>query len=146
MKTSIDVIEGYLLEYGWTFHRSGGLTWMSGWQGERQTFPLTVQLTETWLLLEVCPLIRIDLDWDHWPEIWKTIMTLNHDCKLVKATLNYRGDLCLQLELFCRELSYDTFSDALGILGHYAETFTDEIAAKLNESGHHSYAAFEYLL
>ncbi len=146
MNASTDDIESFLLEYGWTFHRTGELSWMSGWQGERQTFPLTIQLTETWVLFEVCPLLRVDLDWQNSPEIWKTLMLLNHDCKMVKATLNYQGDLCLQMQIFARNLNYDIFSDALGILGHYAETYTDELSAKLNEVGLRPTSTFEYLL
>src|SRR5690606_7967438 len=117
------LIESFLKQYGWSFHGTGQGRWVTGWQGEQQSFPLVIELTDTWLSLTVAPLMKLGVDWNNWPEVMRFLLELNYDCKFVKVGIDEFGDISLSMQIFVGGLNYDQFSDALGVVGHYAEKF-----------------------
>jgi hypothetical protein len=138
-------VEQYLETYGWSFHAESDLKWVTGWQGEQRSYPLTISLTETWILLQVKPLLRADVEWENWGEVLRHMLELNNDCHMVRLSLDEYGDIILSMQLFSTLMPYDEFSDALGVLGHYAEILYEDLAARLSELGHHSSIPQEYL-
>lgn len=135
-KLTAEVVELYIERYGWTFRRGGEGVWYSGWSGDHRSFPLTMKLTDTWLGFKVSPLFSLEIDWDCWPELSRFLLELNHECKLVKIGINARSEIAISFEFFSEEVTFDDFSDALGIIGHYAEILHEEISSWLNEIGY----------
>lgn len=82
---------------------------------------MNLELSETWLSFEVSPLLCLDIDWQEWPELSTLLLEINHTLHMVRISLNDEGEIILSTQLFCNQLSYDTFHDAVGVLGHYAE-------------------------
>ena len=40
---------------------------------------------------------------------------------MVRLSLNDEGEIILGAQVFCNELTYETFHDTVGVIGHYAE-------------------------
>ena len=132
----------YIESYGWSFFPEGEQRWVSGWQTEKRAYPLTIDLTETWLSMSVTPMIKLDIDWSLWPDLVQHILELNDQIQLVKLSLDRDGSLTLSCQLLTVDLSYDSFCESLGILGYYAEDLYDRLFDKIFQSGlltpHHS--------
>ncbi len=90
---SNQVIEGFLRQYGWTFHADGQSCWVTGWQSESRAYPLIITLNDTFVSMVVAPLMKLGMDWDSWPEIMRFILELNNDARMVKLGIDEFGDL-----------------------------------------------------
>ena len=144
-RISAEKLETYLTEYGWHYHSMSDRRWITGWQSERRSYPLTIVLTDSWARFDVKPLLKVDLDWCSWPEALRYILELNHDSQLVKLGLDEFGEVSLSIQLFTHSFTYEAFSDAMGVLGHYADLLHDELSQKLAEIGYQVNLPLEYL-
>lgn len=144
-RTSTETIEHFLDRYGWTYHGTSDRVWITGWQSDERSYPLTVSLSDTWILFQVKPLIKVSLDWDYLPELTRHILELNNDCHMVKFSIDEFGEIILSLQLFSSSLTYEDFSDALGIIGHYTDLAYESISKFFASAGFHMYLPQEYL-
>ena len=132
----------YLDDYGWTYYEHSHDTLMSGWQTDKRSYPLTLNLSDTCLSLAVEPLLKLDIDWSLWPEIVRDILELNQDIQLAKLALTPEGSIVLSCQMLTKNMTYENFSDTLGIIGYYAEELYDQLFDRIFKSGlltpHHS--------
>lgn len=138
-------LETYLRDYGWSFRNESENSWVTGWQGQDRSYPLTIDLNDTWVILSVTPFLKLNIDWDSWPEISRYLLELNHQCHMVKIVINDCGDIALILEILASNLAYNDFSDALGILGYYADFLYDEILSQFDRIGFQYAHALNFL-
>lgn len=138
-------LENFLKNYGWSYQPAPNNAWYTGWQGERRSYPLTIRLTDTWVLFQVTPLMKLGVDWYAWPELSRFLLERNHDFHMVKIGIDEYGEVSLSLQLFNYNFAYEVFSDALGIIGHYTEIFYDELLQELHNMGFFNGYAKDYL-
>lgn len=127
MKLSPSVVEDYLGDYGWAFRRVGEACWLTGWRGDERSFPLTLTLTESWLLLEVRPFVALSEDQTAAGDLARYLLELNHLSHMIKLSMDPENAIILSVQMFAQDLKYDEFADALGVLGYYAELLYDDI-------------------
>ena len=131
----------YIKNYGWSYYESDENSWVSGWQTDKRAYPLSIELSDTCLELAVEPLIKLDIEWNLWPDIVQYILELNQHIQLAKLSLLPEGSVALSCQILTKDLSYDNFSEALGIIGYYAEDLYDRLFERIFKSGlltHHS--------
>src|SRR5690348_13734872 len=100
VRLEIETLEEYLKTYGWEYHPGQGSAFVTGWQGEKRAYPMKIILAETWILMQVKPLMRLGIDWDSWPELSRYLLELNNDCQLIKLVIDEFGELTLALQVF----------------------------------------------
>lgn len=132
--TSDDVVS-FLERYGWTFHALGPNRWVSGWQSDKRSYPLSIELSATWVSFEVTPFMKLDIDWDSWPDIMRFLLELNHDSQMVSLGLDKDHQLVLQTQLLTESLTYEAFADTISLIGFYAESIYDAIIDRVFTSG-----------
>jgi len=137
MSATAEQLSQYMENYGWVFQQTTSSSWQTGWQSDKRAYPLNVELNDTWIRFEVKPLVRFDVDWDAHPEIMRFILNLNNECHLVRASLSEEGELSVILEVFNRKFGYDEFSEAIGVLGYYAELLYEQVIDCIMELGIH---------
>ena len=140
-----ETIEKFLSNYGWRFEKESDISWVTGWQGDNRSFPLKLELTDTWLSLLVQPLFKMDQRITEWPELMELLLEMNHDCQMIKVSLDENSNITLEIQLFCSNLNYDTFADTLGILGYYAELVYTKLSAKMIDMGYYMRPQFQLL-
>ncbi len=128
-------LESYIEAYGWAFHKLGEACWLSGWQGEQRSYPLTISMTESWVLLEVRPFVALPEDERLCAQLTKYLLQLNHMSHMVKLAMDDESGIILSIQLFACHLPYEAFADALGVLGYYAELLYDEIYVRACNPG-----------
>lgn len=128
-------LETYIEAYGWTCHKLGEACWLTGWQGEQRSYPLTISLTESWVLMEVRPYVPLPSEGQTCADLTKYLLQLNHMSHMVKLALDENQGIVLSIQLFASHLPYEEFADALGVLGYYAELLYDDIYVRSRSAG-----------
>jgi len=136
IRLNTETLESYLNTYGWEYQLGRAQAFLTGWQGEKRSYPLTIRLTDTWIMLQVAPLMKLSVEWEASPELSRYLLELNHDCQMVKVSIDSDAQIVLSLQLFNIDCSYEQFSDAIGVIGHYAEFLYDEISGRLQDLGY----------
>ena len=131
----IKILEKYLSKYGWSFKKVSEKTIISGWQGQHRCFPLVISYCDTWISFEVNPLLKLEIDWEFWPELTAFALNLNASSRMIRLSMTEEGTLSLLLDIFSANLNFQDFSDALGVLGYYADYFYEEMTNKLDRVG-----------
>lgn len=136
MKTcTIQELKSYLDEYGWSYQQGDGRSLQTGFQGQDRSFPLQIQLTETWVSFTIEPYLDLDIDWESWPEISRCLLELNSCSSMVRLGIQEKGLIELSLDLLVQNFNYEGFVIAVGLLGFYADHFYDEILSRLDGLG-----------
>ena len=139
------VLESYLKDYGWNFRSEGTGEWVTGWQGGERSYPLRISVLESWIIFQIQPFLKITTDWECWPEITHYLLRLNSNCHMVKIHIDENEQISLVLEVFSKNFEYSDFSDALGILGYYADYLYDEILDFMDKIGFQYSHALNFL-
>jgi len=129
------LLENYLSTYGWTFRASGNQEWKTAFQGQDQSFPLRIHLTDTWISFVIEPYLNLDIDWESWPEISRCLLELNGTSSMVRLSLCGKGQIEMGLEALNNRFCYESFCTCMGLLGFYADQFYDEILGRLDSIG-----------
>ena len=124
-------IESYLDHYGWAFRPVKQGQWLTGWQGAQHYFPLGVTVCDSWVTLTVKPFVAWHEGWNRTRDVAAYLLKLNHHCPMVKLALDETGDICLSISLLLVNLGYQDFSNAIGILGYYADSLYGEIQDRI---------------
>lgn len=131
-----NLAESYLHTYGWVYRKNENGSILTGWAGrEEQSFRLHIEFYETWLGLQVKPLGDLKIDWESWPEIASFLLEFNDYTHMAKVSLGSDGHIYLSLDLFTASLSYQHFTEGLGVLAHYAEQLYDQLLAYFDQIG-----------
>lgn len=133
-------VETYLRDYGWAFRRTTDSQWQTGFQGRERHFPLRITACDSWVSLYAHPFLKLRIDWEAWPEIARFALELNHACPLVKLVINDQGHIGMTLEILASQFDFEQFSDAVGIMGYYADYLYDEFLTYFDQIGF-NYAA-----
>ncbi len=131
-----ELLESFLADYGWVFHREGEGRWRTGFLGAEQSFPLSIILTETWITFVIQPFVSLAVDWESWPEISRLLLELNARSTLAKFAISPEGKIELSIEVLTRGFDAESLSLTLGLLGHYADASYDEILSGLDLIGY----------
>lgn len=135
---SPDLVESMLLQYGWSFRTSTwheNHTWLTGFSSESRTYPLKIQLFDTFIRFEVQPLIDWSVDWEEWPKLMLEVLNLNNESRMVKLSIDEHGTLLLSAEMLSAEFSFTAFETVVGIIAYYTEECDMRIALRLSELG-----------
>ncbi len=131
-----NLAESYLNTYGWNFRTQDCGSILTGWVGqEEQSFRLQIFFYDIWLSLQVKPLGDLKIDWESWPEISRFLLEFNDATHMAKVSLAHDGQILLSLDLFITGLSYQQFTEGLGVLAHYAEQLYDQLLAYFDQIG-----------
>ena len=128
-------LECYLRQYGWSYYTEGKSVIRSGWQGSERSYPLLIEVCETWVSMKVQPLLALNIDWETWPEIAVKILQLNDATSFVKLVIDPEGKVGITLEILNSSLSGEIFNNMLGILGYYADMVFEELLEMLDQVG-----------
>ncbi len=123
----------WLTRYGWNFEKVDDQLWMTGWQGDTKSFPLTVRINSTWVHFEVPHLVDFEVDFNIWPELSKKILELNNEVQMLKLSLDEEAKISLSGQIYCKNLDFHMFSETLGVIGYYA----DELFSMLIDEANH---------
>ena len=124
-------IESYLCHYGWAFRPVNHGQWQTGWQGSKRYFPLGLTVCDSWVTMTIKPFVIWHEGWDCARELASYLLKLNNLCPMVKLAMDEKGEICLSLSLLSENLEYQDFSNAIGILGYYAESLYEEIQERI---------------
>ena len=139
------LLDSFLEQYDWISKRDREDRWLTGWEGEDRSYPLAIQLSDTWISFQVSPFLKLGLDWESWPEISHFLLELNHLSHMAKLSIDSQGDIHLSLEVFTSSIDYDKFCDTLGVLAYYADFFYNEILNKMDHVGFRYSEALNFL-
>lgn len=131
-----EVLESYLCDYGWTFRREGEGLFRTHFQGDEQSFPLNIIMTDNVISFVIQPFVDITVDWESWPEISKLLLELNARSALAKFSINLEGQIELSMEVLAGSFGYESFSLSMGLLGYYADAYLEEILHGLDLAGY----------
>ena len=136
MISQIDsALQDYLNRYGWDYVKKSDTLIATGWQGEHRSFPLSIEITDTWVSFIVQPFLNLSIDWESWPEIALLLLEMNERTSMAKFSKNCDGCIVLSLDVFAENLSFQIFSDVIGLVGYYAEILYDELLTNLDAVG-----------
>jgi len=122
MGVTPETIDGYFQEYGWTFQRpEGGRDWQTAVRCDVAVFRIAVRLTDNWVFFTMVPFVLGPRDPQCTERLYRHLLRLNRDITLAKFALDEDGDVLLTVELPAKDLSYETFCDAIGALTYYAD-------------------------
>lgn len=130
-----ELLESYLLDYGWSFRREGKGLWKTSFRGEEQLFPLSIIMTDNIVSFIIQPFVELTVDWESWPEISRLLLEWNARATLAKFSLSGDGRIELSIEVLNNAFSYDSFSLTMGLLGYYADAYYEEILNDLDTMG-----------
>ena len=128
IQCSSSSLEGFLIDYGWSFKKVSRGVWRTGFTTEKRSYPVRILLDNHFLTLSVQPLLKIDIDLEAFPEAAAYLLELNHEASMVRLGVDEVGDITMSLNLINGSFSKDDFHLSLGLIGHYADTFYAEIA------------------
>lgn len=131
-----ELLESFMLDYGWSFRREGTGLWKTSFRGEEHLFPLSIIMTENVLSFVIQPFIELSVDWESWPEISRLLLELNSKATMAKFSLSGEGRIELSIEVLNNAFSYDSFSLTMGLLGYYADAYYEEILNDLDQIGY----------
>jgi hypothetical protein len=131
----ISTLQTFLTQYGWSYVEPVSDRIVTGFQTDQRAYPLSIDWTDSWVKLQVEPLIYLDVCWEDWPEFLREISELNASCPLIKVGLNSEGQIFLSMELLRAHMSYGLFSDCLGIVGHHAEELYNHLLERVMTNG-----------
>ena len=136
LQVSSTALEDFLGRYGWDYIKKSDNCLVTGWQGEHRSYPLRIEVSDTWVSFKVQPFLNLTIDWDSWPEIAMYLLEMNDGTSMAKVSLDDEGRIVMSLEVFSQDLSFERFSDVLGVLGHYAEILYDDLLSTLDNVGY----------
>lgn len=123
-----------MLDYGWNFQPVKNDCLLSGWQGEVAEFPLEIKYTKTYTRFSVKPLIELSFPNQPYAHILKYLLGINESAHFVKLNISRGGSVCLYADLLNSQLTYDSFSQMLEIIGYYADLLYVEISKEYSRT------------
>ncbi|SMF33950.1 YbjN domain-containing protein [Pseudobacteriovorax antillogorgiicola] len=129
-------LEDFLVRYGWDYVKKSEQKLITGWQGEHRSYPLLIEISDTWVSFKIQPLLKLNIDWDTWPEIASHMLEMNDATSMAKLSVDSDGQIVLGLDIFSNGLSYESFSDVIGVIGYYAESIYDDLLSILDHVGY----------
>jgi hypothetical protein len=127
-----ELLESFMLDYGWAFRREGEGLWKTAFRSDGQTFPLSIIMTENIISFVIQPFVDADIDWEDGSEVSRRLLECNARIAMAKFSLSEEGRIELSLDVLNGAFNYDSFLLATGLLGHYADTYYDEILSDLD--------------
>ncbi len=128
-------LENFLNQYGWQYRVESEDEIQTGWQGEHRSYPLRINVSQTWISFRVQPFLGVMIDWESWPEIASYVLGINDGTNMVKVSLDGQQKIVLGLEIFVEDLSFERVANVLGIMGYYAELIYEDILSFLDQVG-----------
>jgi hypothetical protein len=121
-----------LLEAGrWPCDRIAPDTWRSHFRGKRASFPIFVRIDHErgLLVFAIVPLLKSPVEKGAAEKLYRRLLELNHVALMAKFSLDDDLDVVLSVEYPTHELDASEFTDALDVLGYYADRHYDELKA-----------------
>ncbi len=131
-----ELLESYLLKYGWAFDCVGTGLWKTAFQGEDREFPVSIIMTENLISFIIQPFIELSIDWDNWPEISKLLLDVNSRMTLAKFAVGADDRMELSIEVLKNGIDYDSLELILGLLTYYADLHHEGILGDLDLIGY----------
>ena len=140
MRTSSEQIETYLTRYGWAFDTISSHQWLTGWQGRYKVYGLSISASLSMISMKVDRYWDPRIDWEERADLLRYVCDINAQTPMVKLGIEKDGTISLLLQLWGTDLSYKDFSQALGLIGYYADSLFEELTLKFRDQprhGHH---------
>ena len=129
-------LESCLRHYGWQYQVVNQTQIVTGWQGAERSYPLRIEICDSWLELRVEPFLGILIDWDTWPELAVQLLKMNDSSSFVRLSIAGDGRICLNCEVLCSTLSFEVFDNTIGLIGHYSDIIYDQILEVMDQIGY----------
>jgi hypothetical protein len=140
MALTLETIEGYFKQYGWSYERVNDTDFRTGFRGDVSSFRIIVRLAGDWTYFSIAPFVIAPADQECERKLFRHLLRLNQEINMAKFTVDSDGDVILTVELPSENLDYSEFSDAMGALAYYA----DDTYAKVFILAHVPEAHFIY--
>ena len=120
-----------LLERGkWPCDRIAPDTWRSHFRGKRASFPFYVRIDDAgYVNFAIVPFLKSPEEPEAQHKLHTRLLELNHQLLMAKFSIDDDLDVLLSVEYPTAELDESEFTDALDVLGYYADRHYDELRA-----------------
>ena len=130
MALTIDTIESYFEQYGWTYERLDDEHFLTGFSSDViDTFAIYITLTPNWVYFAIAPFVEAPKDPECERRLYGHLLRLCQQINMAKFSVDSEGDVILTVELPRENLDYSEFSDALGALSYYADQTYETVHA-----------------
>ena len=130
MALTIDTIESYFEQYGWTYERLDDEHFLTGFSSDViDTFAIYITLTPNWVYFAIAPFVDAPKDPRCELKLYGHLLRLCQQINMAKFSVDLDGDVILTVELPRENLDYSEFSDALGALAYYADQNYEAVRA-----------------
>jgi hypothetical protein len=122
MTVTMDTIEAYFQQYGWSYKQMDDTHIVTGFDSEvTDVFTIYVTLAPNWVYFAIVPYIQAPTDPRCEQKLYKHLLRLCQEINLVKFAADADGDIVLAVELPRESLDYSEFADALNALSYYSD-------------------------
>ncbi|MFN8494294.1 MAG: YbjN domain-containing protein [Caldilineaceae bacterium] len=126
-------IPNYFKRYAWTYEEVDAQIWRTTFTTEQEDeFDLYVMLGEEFVHFAVSPFLS-KLEPDQQSRVYKALLSLNQQMRLVYFAVDEEEDVNLLAELPVRGFSYTQFEMAMNVLIHYTQTLAHDLGRIANE-------------
>lgn len=127
MAVTIETLQDYFEQYGWTFEQIGDDRFVTGFASDViEAFSIYVTLAPHWVYFTIAPFVQAPSDPTCERKLYKHLLRLSQEINLAKFSVDSDGDIILAVELPRESLNFNEFSDALNALSYYADdTYLD---------------------
>ena len=130
LKLDANTVKDLLVKGGWPCDRIATDVWRSHFRGKRASFPFYVRLDEAGFVnFAIVPFLKSPEDPTAQHKLHQRLLELNHTLLMAKFSIDDDLDVLLSVEYPTAELDESEFTDALDVLGYYADRHYDELRA-----------------
>jgi hypothetical protein len=131
-------IPNYFKRYAWACEQVDTQIWRTSFTTEREDeFDLYVMLGEEWVHFAVSPFLS-KLEPEQQPRLYKALLHLNQQMRLVYFAVDAEEDVNLLAELPVRGFTYAHFETAINALVDYTQTLARDLGRTAREPNFHS--------
>ncbi|MBI1296992.1 hypothetical protein GC175_18725 [bacterium] len=131
-------ISTFFEKHEWTSQQVDTNVWLSSFATEREEdFDLYVAAADDWLHFAISPFAPRPRP-ECTPVLYKALLGLNQQMRLVRFTIDEDGDVNLLADLPQTDISYAGFAAVLDTMVYYTEQLAHEVARTATQLGYRS--------
>lgn len=126
MDVTVDTIQAYFDQRGWSYQRLDDTHFQTGFRPQAlDPFSIYITLAPNWVYFAISPFVQAPTEPECERKLYRHLLHLCQQINMAKFSVDTQGDVMLSVELPRANLDYSEFSDALDALSYYAEdTYT----------------------
>ncbi|HLA43653.1 MAG TPA: YbjN domain-containing protein, partial [Aggregatilineales bacterium] len=124
---TVEQVEEFFDQYGWTYSRESKDTWITGVRTRVSAFRIMVRVTEHWVFFIINPLVVAPPRPADRLRVYYHALRYNLDMNFAKLGIDSDGDIFMAIEMPTENFEYSHFVDALDGLSHHASMIYAEL-------------------